>query len=128
MVVGLRMGLLALRELDSDGWYGLSVRAMLRPSPPDSCVLDGIQSSTGCTLGKGNITVEEGAGVSAEFLFRKEAIRVSLRPQVLEQIENVIGGHLMDGDHTESVEELAGRLVEMSDGELFEVEARHVSI
>ena len=34
---------------------------------PDACVLDGIQVSTGFTLGKHNIEVEEKRGVSATF-------------------------------------------------------------
>ena len=83
MVVGLRMGLLALRVLDSPGWFGLSCRVRLRMCPLDSCVVDGLQSSTGCTMGKRNIVVEEGDGVSSEFKTGEKVLRVFLRPDVL---------------------------------------------
>ena len=70
MTVGLRMGLYALEDLDCKGWFDVSCRVALRWRPPDSCVIDGIQSSTGCTMGKRNIEVVEGDGVSATFTSR----------------------------------------------------------
>jgi formylmethanofuran dehydrogenase subunit E len=69
MVIGLRMGLIALRLLDSKGWFGLTCTATLEWSPPDSCVLDGIQISSGFTMGKRNLTLKEGKDISAEFQF-----------------------------------------------------------
>lgn len=54
LVVGLQMGLAALRMLEASGLFDLCCSVKLR-SPPDSCVIDGIQFSTGCTMGKCNI-------------------------------------------------------------------------
>lgn len=51
MIIGLRMGLTALDKLDSRGWLGIRCQAFLRWAPPDSCVIDGVQSSTGCPWG-----------------------------------------------------------------------------
>jgi formylmethanofuran dehydrogenase subunit E len=79
LVVGLRMGLRALRDLDACGWLDLRCRAHLRRSPPDSCVLDGIQVATGCTMGKMNMEVSEGEGVSAEFEGGRGATMIELR-------------------------------------------------
>ena len=67
MTLGLRMGLYALGHLDCKGWFYLSCGVTLRWIPPDSCVIDGIQSSTGCTMGKRNLEVVEGDGISATF-------------------------------------------------------------
>jgi formylmethanofuran dehydrogenase subunit E len=86
MVIGLRMGLLALRELDAHGWFDLRCRAKLHWNPPDSCVIDGIQSSSGCTMGKHNIEVEEQDGISAEFVSGEKSLSVALRSDVLERI------------------------------------------
>lgn len=57
MVVGLRMGLTALRELEVRGWFEIRCNVELTWRLPDSCVIDGIQSSTGCTMGRRNIEV-----------------------------------------------------------------------
>jgi len=54
LVCGLRMGLLALRELDSWGHFDLQAVVETGTTPPLSCLIDGIQVATGCTLGKGN--------------------------------------------------------------------------
>jgi len=83
MVAGLRMGITALKTLDSGGWFGIRGIAKLRWSPPDSCVIDGLQVSTGCTMGKHNISVEERAGVSAEFEFGEQRVEVILKESVL---------------------------------------------
>jgi formylmethanofuran dehydrogenase subunit E len=88
MVIGLRMGLLALKTLDSPGWFNLHCRVRLRPSPPDSCVIDGLQSSTGCTLGKRNIEIEEGEGVASEFKSGGRVLRLTLKPEILYMIRS----------------------------------------
>jgi len=67
MAAGLRMGIIALKTLDARGWFGIKCIARLHWSPPDSCVIDGLQVSTGCTMGKHNISVKERDDVSAEF-------------------------------------------------------------
>ena len=89
MVVGLRIGQAALRRLDAHGWFDLRCVVRLRWAPPDSCVIDGIQSSTGCTMGKHNIVVEERGGVGAVFTKGEERLEVSLKPGVLDRIRSV---------------------------------------
>ncbi len=42
MIIGLRMGLLALKTLDARGWFGVRFRAFLRRTLSDSCIIDGI--------------------------------------------------------------------------------------
>ena len=46
MIIGLRMGLVALRQLNAHGWFDLQYRVRLRWRPPDVCILDGIQVSS----------------------------------------------------------------------------------
>jgi formylmethanofuran dehydrogenase subunit E len=87
MTIGLRMGITALEMLDSKGWFDLSCEVKLNWKPPDSCVIDGIQSSTGCTMGKRNIKVTEQEGVEAEFKSKDKSLRIRLRPEVIEKIK-----------------------------------------
>ncbi len=97
MVIGLRMGLETLKILDAIGWFDIQCKAQLRWAPPDVCVLDSIQVSTGCTLGKHNIEVEHGQGISATFNHGDIAVQLTVRENVLK----IISGSLEEYDHDE---------------------------
>jgi formylmethanofuran dehydrogenase subunit E len=112
LVSGLRMGLLALRELDSRGHFDLRAVVETGTTPPLSCMIDGIQVATGCTLGKGNIEVLHRNKARATFSKGERRLVVELRPEVLELIE--------EGD----VEALAWQVMEMEDEKLFRWELR----
>ena len=86
IIVGLRMGLTALRRLDAFGWFNISCTAELKHEPPISCVIDGIQSSTGCTMGKNNICVKDSPGVAATFTSGDKTLRVELKEEMLKTI------------------------------------------
>lgn len=88
MTIGLRMGLIALEMLDCKGWFDLNCEARLNWRPPDSCVIDGIQSSTGCTMGKKNISVVEKEGVEAVFKSKGKSLTISLKPELIEKIKS----------------------------------------
>ncbi len=84
VTLGLRMGAIGKRRF---GHYkGLTALVRSRLGPPMLCVVDGVQFSSGCTMGKGNIRVE--AGENPEVLFSKEGrtLRVALRPGWRERI------------------------------------------
>jgi len=68
LVLGLRMGLVAVRTLRPHGHRELSATIWTKQSPPNSCLLDGIQISSGCTLGKGNLRVKNAFQLQARFL------------------------------------------------------------
>ena len=90
MVVGLRMGLEALRRLGASGWFDVRCRVELNWRPPDSCVIDGIQVSTGCTMGKRNIEVSDAEGIAAEFNKGEEHLRMVLRNEVLDRMRRTL--------------------------------------
>ena len=60
--LGIKMGLLALEILGVKGYFDLSTEVELEYRTPMSCLIDGLQVSTGCTLGKGNIKVKDNPG------------------------------------------------------------------
>jgi len=116
MVVGLRMGLVALEGLDAHGWFDLKCVVRLRWAPPDSCVIDGIQTSSGCTMGKHNIEVEEQDGITAEFTKGKERLEVHLKPEVLERIRRI-----SDSGEDDDVKSLISELIEAPKADIFAV-------
>jgi formylmethanofuran dehydrogenase subunit E len=83
MAVGLRMGMIALIILNARGWFGIKCVAKLRWSPPDSCVIDGLQVSMGCTMGKHNISVKEMDGIASEFESGDNRVVIVLRENIL---------------------------------------------
>lgn len=86
LVSGLRMGLLALRELRSFGHGDLEAIVETGMTPPLSCIIDGIQVATGCTLGKGNIHVQDGHRPRATFITQDgQRLTVELNPELAER-------------------------------------------
>ncbi len=114
MVVGLRMGLTALRELEARGWFDIRCMVELTWRPPDSCVIDGIQSSTGCTMGKRNIEVSEKDGIAAEFTKGERGVRIALKGEVLERIRGIVAKE-------EDLSRLIEVLVSAEHSDIFEI-------
>jgi formylmethanofuran dehydrogenase subunit E len=69
LVVGVRMGRLANEKLKpSHSEHGNFKAHVKVPSrPPYSCMQDGIQSTTQCTVGNGKLSFEESEEIAAEF-------------------------------------------------------------
>jgi formylmethanofuran dehydrogenase subunit E len=91
LAIGLRMGLLANEKL---GRSPLDMEAVVRvlPRPPRSCVVDGVQYSTGCTMGKGNIRIEPDSDcVAVDFRLGSAAVRIALRDGFLKSMEADLG-------------------------------------
>jgi len=85
VTLGLRMGEIGRRRLGA--YKGLTAAVRSRPEPPMLCVVDGVQFSSGCTMGKGNIRAEPAE--DPEVLFTKEgrSLRVALRAGWRERID-----------------------------------------
>jgi inosine-uridine nucleoside N-ribohydrolase len=88
-IVGAKMGLRA-RELLGAGMDELNVRTLCGLEPPISCMNDGIQVSTGATLGQGLIEVMAEKRVAAEFRRGDESVTLELKPQYIEQVRSDI--------------------------------------
>ena len=84
LVAGIRMGLLALRELQSGGYFGLLAESQAGWTTPLSCLNDGVQIGSGCTAGKGNFRVVGEGGPRVRFITDDgRAVTIELRPEVV---------------------------------------------
>ena len=111
-VIGYRMGLAANREF-GDGAFKKIARVFSGSITPMSCMIDGIQLSSGCTMGKGNISVEEMGEPRAIFSDKEgsKSIEIALRDDVHQMIkEKMISW--------EAGDELAALVYEIPDEEL----------
>ncbi len=90
VVIGYMMGKLANEYLGSDP-FSKSVVAYTGLMPPLSCLIDGIQISSGCTLGKGNITVQPD-GIPKAYFTNKNGkhIEISLKPDIKHEIDTTV--------------------------------------
>ncbi len=82
LVLGLKAGLFANKVLGKDPF---ETRAIVEtePVPPLSCFIDGVQISTGCTMGKGNIKLRRGSSLSVTFTKKGKRLRLCLKDDVL---------------------------------------------
>src|SRR2546428_8582131 len=77
VTLGLRMGEIGKRRF---GHYkGPHARVESRPAPPMRCVLAGIQFSSGCTMGKGDIGLESATDPSGTLEKEGRRLPVALK-------------------------------------------------
>lgn len=114
VVIGYRMGLIAKERLAPEKHSGMKAVAKTGIRPPVSCMLDGIQFSSSCTLGKGNISVVDEGKAEAVFECAKKRMRIKLRDGVRRRID-------AEMSH-ENEEKLSLEMYEMPESELFEIE------
>jgi formylmethanofuran dehydrogenase subunit E len=88
-IVGAKMGLKAMEYFHS-GPDEIQIISKAGSNPPISCLNDGLQVSTGATMGHGLFSVEMNCPVmpSAEFIYDGRHITVSLKEDVRLKIEN----------------------------------------
>ncbi|MGQ9730456.1 MAG: formylmethanofuran dehydrogenase subunit E family protein [Candidatus Zipacnadales bacterium] len=55
VILGYRLGVRAREVLGTPKYFGMKVTVKGPHTTPYTCLLDGLQMATGCTLGKGNI-------------------------------------------------------------------------
>jgi len=90
LVIGVRMGLIGLRELKTTrGDPKLQATTLLKREVPFSCTIDGIQVTTQCTVGNGKLKLKtKQETVSAEFkLNRERQVTVTLKPKKFEELK-----------------------------------------
>jgi len=117
LILGLKAGLFANNTLGKD-CFKTYVTVETDPFPPFSCVADGIQVATGCTMGKRNIELKEGEGLSVTFTKEKERLEMHLKEEVLKDLMNL--------NTKEESEQKAISLINRSIHELFEVKKHHL--
>lgn len=89
-VIGYRMGRIACEKLGDDP-FQKSVLVSTGLTPPLSCIIDGIQIGSGCTLGKGNITVHHQNQAQAVFSNKQGSeITITLKNDIRNEIDTTV--------------------------------------
>ncbi len=127
-IIGAKMGLRA-REFFNVGIDELHINSHAGFRPPLSCMNDGLQVSTGATLGHGTITVQEDSKLpEAVFSFKDQIILIRLKDELAGKIsQDIKKGIALYGLNTDEywlyVRELAlGYWLEMDRKNIFTIE------
>ena len=116
---GMRMGRYALEVLDAKPHFGVQAEVWCPGETPKSCMMDGIQFSTGCTLGKQNIAHHVSEAVRARFTNMEtgQSVTLRLKPAAIEQAVRKMN-ETTDEDGAAVIADLSddGLLEDVSDG------------
>jgi len=120
LVIGVRMGKLAETNLNINVTENskLEVSAKVPLVTPFSCILDGIQTTTQCTVGNQRLKMENSQKeIAADFKLPDNTMTVSVNQQVVDELMSKIS-------EGASNEELAWEIASMSENRLFTVGKR----
>jgi len=120
LVIGVRIGSLAKRILNTSTKDSneLRVTAKLPFLTPFSCILDGIQATTQCTVGNQKLKVEN---MQAQIIMHFEqqdsdkALKIRVNPKIIGELKNKYSKGA-------SNEELAWEIASMKESQLFIIE------
>jgi len=118
LALGVRMGLFGLRELSvQQGHTRLTATVMLEYVVPFSCILDGIQISTRCTVGNARLVWKESKEIGAIFQLSssQQRVEVWVSPAVVHELKRKLAKKPSD----EEIRQIGMDVASRSDAELF---------
>ena len=89
MVIGYRMGKLARERFEGK----MTAVVFTGSHPPMSCLIDGVQFTTGCTMGKNNIFVRDGDMAVVHFSDSKKTLEIRLLDSEKVRIDSIMTKH-----------------------------------
>ena len=120
LVIGVRMGDMAKRHLGLDDKSSRNLQASVKTPlcTPFSCVIDGIQAATSCTVGNQKLKIENSTKeISARFGLQSsdKTVKISVNPKVVDTLSEQMSKGV-------SIEQLAAKIARMREEQLFVLE------
>lgn len=120
LVIGVRMGEIAKRHLDVDEKNSRGLQASIKTplSTPFSCVIDGIQATTSCTVGNQKLKIEKSMKeITARFKLESsdKTMKISVNPKVARNLTE----EMSKGADSE---QLAAKIARLKEEQLFVLE------
>jgi len=93
LVLGLLAGELALKKLRCRKYFGLKVKVWGANKKPKSCLIDGLQLSTGATYGKGNMQKIKAKTIRILFqtIEENKQLKMRLNDEIIQKLEKLKG-------------------------------------
>ena len=113
-VIGYKMGEIANQVLGPDSFSKKAI-VWTGTTPPVSCIIDGIQMSSGCTLGKGNISVNSADGIPKACFTDNDGkqVEIMLKASIKQEIDTTVT--------EDNIVRFSEQLYQRSNQELFEI-------
>jgi formylmethanofuran dehydrogenase subunit E len=123
LAIGIRMGVIGLQKIGKHGISRLTITASLPLQVPFSCIIDGLQVSTNCTIGNQRLSLEDSETIRARFRRKDDGreVIIALKTSLFELLKSEL---LQKGLSDEQIRELAWTIAGMSIDELFEITTR----
>lgn len=119
LVIGVRIGKTAQKNLNTNTIENkLRATVKIPLSTPFSCVLDGIQTTTKCTIGNQKLRIENSQKeITARFELQNsdKTMKISVNPKIVEELTNRLSKGASD-------KELAWKIAHMPESQLFTIE------
>jgi formylmethanofuran dehydrogenase subunit E len=117
LVLGLKAGLLALRKLGAErGDAQLHAQVQLPYRVPISCLLDGIQFSTGCTVGNKRLSFKDSINIRLTFTKNGKNLELTLKQTQLWFLSSLFHGEQLS---QRELSDLVHQTAIMNENELF---------
>jgi len=88
-IVGAKMGVRA-REILEAPFDELNVISFAGYTQPLSCINDGVQVSTGASLGRGAITVGQFNQPVVIFIYKDKKVTLKVKPEIMKEIGSIV--------------------------------------
>ena len=120
LAIGVRMGVIGLERLGNPAYNSLAITASLPLKVPFSCIIDGLQVSTNCTVGNQKLSLRDSHTIQVKFQREdnRQEIVVTLNRSMIEKIKSQLLTKAMLNDE---MRKLAWMIAELSEDELFEI-------
>jgi len=121
LVIGVKMGTAAKKALNvsAEQCTLLKAHAALPLYPPFSCLLDGIQVSTTCTVGNQRLKIENAEDIKVNFTKQDKIriVKITLKPEMAEILKKKLSENALN-------EEFAMEIARLPENQLFNVQVQ----
>ncbi len=118
LVIGVRIGETAKRMLEVESNEKLRATVKIPLKTPFSCILDGIQSTTQCTVGNQKLKIENSQReITVQFKLENpnNTLKIGVNQQIIEELKQKFSQGATN-------QELAWKIVELPENQLFSIE------
>ena len=118
LAIGVKMGLTGLNQLEIIKNKSLTIAASLPLRVPFSCIIDGLQITTSCTIGNRKLTLKDSEKIQAKFTRKDNGrkIVVALNQSTFEKLKSQL---LQETLPDEQIRRLAWKVGTVPETELF---------
>lgn len=118
LAIGVRMGIIGLKKIGKDNSDSLRINVSLPLHVPFSCIIDGLQVTTHCTVGNQKLSLHDSESVQTRFKrdTDKMEVIVTLNKPLFEELKSQLLGEAVP---EKEVRKLARVIAGISEDELF---------